>query len=94
MHKSKDIETGKKQHWHGLLIALNFFIPFQGLQRMLESYMMEDRLPLSYFFILGLISAVIGGVLTVATKNRSSLTRVLTTLSVLVVVVFLNFMID
>lgn len=84
----------KKQHWDLFLVVLNFSILFNGFIVMLEGYLMEDRLPLTYFFVVGLISTIIGGVLTVATKKKPMKIKIVTTVLLLLIVVISNFLIN
>ena len=89
-----DKKAEKKNHWHTMIMALNFFIPFHGLKIMLESYLQEDRLPLTYFFILGLVSALLAGIIVFVTRGKTIKIKITSTALLLLIVIVLNSLIN
>lgn len=73
-------------------MALNFFILFNGLVIALKNYLTEDRLPLTHYFLLGLISATIGGGLTFILKGKGLNIKIVATTLLLLLVIVLNFL--
>ena len=94
MNNTKGNATKKKQQWSMVIVGLNYFIPFQGLIAILKGYLKEDRLPLFHFFLIGLISAILGWGITVLTKTKSFKTQIAATALLLLSMIFLNFLIN
>lgn len=94
MTETKDNRVETKKQWQMVIQALNFFIPFYSLKIMLENYLMEDRLPLTYFFIIALISAAIAGALSFLVKERGLKIKAFATAMLLMIMIVLNFLIN
>ena len=73
-----------------ILLAANFFIVYNGLTILLENYLQKDRLPITYFFLLGLVSAIIAFLLNFVTRGKRLWVNGVVTMLLLIVIVLLN----
>jgi hypothetical protein len=86
--KENRLATQSKQDM--IFFALNYFIPFYGLQTALEDYLATDRMPLTYIFLLGLVSAIITVLVTRTTRHQKLQVKILASVILLAVVILVN----
>lgn len=68
---STQSEAQRNQMWSMVLSLLNSSAFFSALTKSAEHYLENDRLPLSYFFLMGLIGAALGWGLDRLIKKKS-----------------------
>jgi hypothetical protein len=73
-----------------IFFALNYFIPFYGLQIALEDYLASDRMPLSYIFALGLVCAIITVAATRITRNKKLQVKIAVPVALLLIMLIIN----
>lgn len=73
-----------------VIMALNFFILFNGLRLLLENYLMDDRLPLGYFFLIGLVCAGTTAGINYLTRNKPLKAKILVTVFITILMVGIN----
>lgn len=86
--KENKVASQSKQDM--IFFALNYFVPFYGLRMVLEDYLTTDRMPLSYIFLLGLVSAIITVLVTRTTRQRKLHVKILASSILLFVIILIN----
>lgn len=92
MNQTDNKKSQNKQKWTFVFFLLNSSILLQGGKVIAERYFNNDRLPLSYFFLIGIITSILAWVIEYLTKNWSQkmkiILAVLITILVAIIAVF------
>jgi peptidoglycan/LPS O-acetylase OafA/YrhL len=94
MTETNNEKVQARSQWDFAIGMMNFFIPFYGLRAMLENYSGQDRLPIAYYGLLGLVGGIVMIVFTFTTKGKSMKTKIIVTALLLAVIVALNLLIN
>ncbi len=86
----KENKVASQSKQDTIFFALNYFIPFYGLRIALEDYLASDRIPLSYILLMGLVSGIITGVVTLNTRGKKLQVKIFASATLLVVVMLVN----
>ena len=73
-------------------MALNYFVSYVGLSMLAKSYFDIERPPLSHFFLIGLVSALLAFGIHYFTKGQSSKIKVLVIVGLGVVLIGTSFL--
>jgi hypothetical protein len=93
MSETNNEKAAVKSQWDFPISMVNFFIPYFGLKAILENHLMEDRLPITYYLLLGLVGGIVMIVLTFITKNKSMKIKIVVTTLLLATTIVLNLLI-
>lgn len=94
MSETKNEKVQARSQWYFAIDIMSFFIPFYGVRAMLENYTGEDRLPIAYYGLLGLVGGIVMIVFTFITKNKSMKTKIIVITILLAIVIMLNLLIN
>jgi hypothetical protein len=75
-----------------VIMALNFVVPFRGIIFLIENYLREERISITYFFLAGLIGGLIATGVHFITKNKTLKVKIFATALICLIIVALNIL--